>query len=239
MLAPPRAAAPQRVFTAALVGAALLALSYPSNASAEDADIVVTEPDDDDSSTDYAILVGTFTADFSGSDFGLYGLAGGLAGDVEAGVAALGLTYDPGLAAFGGNAFLRAGYIGIYNESTTLRPDPQDDRARFELHWSRAFGDVTVQHRSRLEHRFRDVSDQTRYRPRLRALLDTDGALTPFVSAELFYAFQGDDVQLLLGEAGLSLRLNERWSVSGSYLTNVAFADSATNIGLVALSTRF
>ena len=221
-------------------GAALFFLHAPL-AAAQEADPVIFESEDgsDGGSTDYGILVGTFTADLGGSDFGLYGLAGALVGDVEGGLASLGVTYDPDVKVLGGNAFVRVGYLGVYDESTPSRPDPQDDRARLELHWNRTFGDVTLQHRSRFEHRFRDIDDQTRYRPRLRAVLNNDRTVSPFVSAELFYAFQSEDVQLLLGEAGVRVALSDRWSLSGSYLTNVAFDDSKTNIGLLALSTRF
>ena len=219
-------------------GTAFLAclLQSPS-ASAQVAEAVIADLDNSDGnrgSRDYLILVGTFTSDIGDSDFGLYGIGGAVVGDVDAGVFSLGVSYD-----VSDSTSLRVGYLGLYSKATDTRPDPQDDRARVEVYWTGEVGDFSLQHRSRFEHRFRDIRDQTRYRPRIRATYRSDRTVSPFVSAELFYAFQDDDVQLLLGQAGLNIDLGDGWKTSGSWQRSLAFSDTATNAGVFTLSKSF
>ena len=191
-------------------------------------DVIVAE----DETTEYALIAATAAWTLDGR-VGAYALGARLTGDVEANAFAVGLSYD-----LTEDAFIRVGYLGVFDETTPARPSPRDDRARAELYWTRQVGSVTLQHRSRVEHRFRDVADQTRYRPRLRATFG-GGRVAPFVSAEAFYAFQDDDLQLVLLEGGAFVRLSERVSVSGSILYGTAQREGRTRIGLIALATRF
>ena len=92
---------------------------------------------------------------------------------------------------------LEGGYFGLFLPDSPARPEFRDNRIRGAVALTRRFGRFELSHRSRVEHRFRDVSDGFRYRPGFGvayALPEDWLATAALVRNETFYDFDADKV---------------------------------------------
>ena len=107
---------------------------------------------------------------------------------------------------------LGLGYFGLWQDGTAERPDPQDQRIRLEAYLSIPLGSKWLaSHRSRAEHRFRDVENGWRYRPNFRLQrslqIAEDRSVNPFVFIEPFYDLNESDVTSVEYAFGINLDL--------------------------------
>ncbi|MEM6559128.1 MAG: DUF2490 domain-containing protein [Myxococcota bacterium] len=155
------------------------------------------------STTDYAII--GVAGDVSLTDTLRVDAATlGLIGDLDGSVQTLGVRY-----AFSNATTVRLAYFRVFEPDLPGRPDPRDHRIRLELTHALDWGAIRLSHRSRLEHRFRDLDDQTRYRPQLRVTYTLFAALQPFVSAEPFFLLNDLDTQLVILDVGALTPIHE------------------------------
>ncbi len=211
----------------------LSAIIVGSSASTAAAQEIVDPGIIDDAATNYAIVGFSGRTDIS-DDFHLYGFAVGLVGDIDGAAVSFGIGRN-----IAPNTFIRAGYFGAFFDETVERPSPRDQRARLELHWSHTFGDFRISHRSRLEHRFLEFGQQTRYRPELALSVRATQSIEPFVSVEPFYVLQDTDLATVLTQVGSQVDLTEKMGLRVSYARGFNSDAPDLNIGLATMSFSF
>ncbi|MEO0591962.1 MAG: DUF2490 domain-containing protein [Myxococcota bacterium] len=127
-------------------------------------------------------------------------------------------------------------YFGVFEASTFERSNPRDHRIRIDFDGRVDLGVLLLSHRSRFEYRFRDVDDQTRYRPQLRATLNAYLHVQPFFSVEPFFVLDDLDTQLVLLEPGIRASATSQVALLVSYIRGVVLDGAEQNIVLAQLA---
>ncbi|MEO0460136.1 MAG: DUF2490 domain-containing protein [Myxococcota bacterium] len=182
----------------------------------------------------------------STNDFSIIGLSASLALDetVELNAATLSLIGDleGSVLSAGGRYRLTdsvgvgTSYFGVFEASTFGRANPRDHRIRIDVDGRVDLGFILLSHRSRLEYRFRDIDDQTRYRPQLRATLNTHLPIRPFFSVEPFFVLDDFDTQLVLLEPGIRASATSQVALVVSYIRGVVLGGAEQNIIVAQLA---
>lgn len=155
----------------------------------------------------------------------------GLIGDLDGSVQTLGVRY-----AFSNATAVRLAYFGVFEPDLPGRANPRDHRIRLELTHALDLDAMRLSHRSRIEHRFRDLDDQTRYRPQLRVTYTYLSAIQPFASAELFVLLNELDTQLVILDVGVLTPINEHVAFVMSYLRGAVIDAPDLNIALAQIA---
>ena len=212
---------------------------FANVALAQDVDVdvdVVPDPGAG-SGTEFVAIGGILTTEIEGP-VTLYVQGVRVEGDLEGWAVGGGLQFDLESA-----GRLRVGYFGLHLDGSAERPDPQDDRFRVEYQIGRNVDvlDVPVQllHRSRFEYRFRDIDDQFRWRPELRATFRPGKTVSPFFSVEPFLDVTDGEYQQTALEAGLAIRLSDSVVFRPSWTYSAVPGRPDNGFGLLLLGVRF
>ena len=183
------------------VASVALAIAYSTMAAAQEIEPVAPDPDETDRSV--ILLPGIrYTID-ERFDVAAYGTR--VFGDIKGPLAMARLRYMPN------NRWgVAVGYFGFWQDGTSARPNPQDQRIRLEGFLNLPLGDDWIlSHRSRAEYRFRDLENGWRYRPnvRLQRVFDLlgDRSMSAFVYAEPFYDFNASAITSIEYAVGINL----------------------------------
>ena len=190
----------------------------------------VIEPDrGGEGTTEFALFLATANLDVGEAEVDF--LFGRAEGDLEGTIAGVGVSKSISSSWTG-----RIAYFGYFQEDIE-RPDPQDDRLRVEATWSGEVLGRPVSQRLRVERRFRDVEDETRFRPETTIDLPAIGPAAPYVSVEPFLSDQDGFEQVLL-EAGATLPIGERLALRPAYAYGIGSGQPDTSLFLVLLQLK-
>ena len=213
-----------------------LALLVCASLTPERASAAVPEPIDDPSAADAAFF-GLSLSHKLNDSVRIHAFGAGAEGAVHFGVGSAGFDYH-----ITSSIALTAEYMGFFQKRTETRVDPYDHRFRGAAAFTHQIGALSITHRSRVEHRWRDVGNGWRYRPSLHLAHPVhigDRVVTPYVAAEGYYEVSADRWTLTTVQGGFSVPIGKNLSVRPGYMRVLLRGADDLNIGTLIFGYRF
>ena len=219
-----------------LCGLSLALLVCALLLTAQHAFAAVPEPIDDPSAADAAFFGLSLTHKVN-DRIGVHAFGAGAEGAVHFGIGSAGVDYHitPSIA-------LTAEYMGFFQERTETRAAPFDHRFRGAVAITHHIGSLGITHRSRIEHRWRDVGNGWRYRPSLHLAHPFrlgSQVITPYVAAEGYYEISADRWTLTTVQGGLAIPITKKLSARPGYMRVLLRGVDDLNFGTLIFGYHF